>query len=78
MRISNSSTSMSSTLAPRAAASVALGKKMEMLIHMTSDTWDPKTNPDGYINLGVAENVCTVRTVNSSVDRMRMALANAS
>ncbi|KAF4976320.1 hypothetical protein FDECE_18486, partial [Fusarium decemcellulare] len=29
----------------------------ELLLKVLADLWDPKTNPSGYLNLGVAENV---------------------
>ena len=32
--------------------------QMAPLFDIMKDLWDPETNPDGFISLGVAENVC--------------------
>lgn len=45
------------TLADRGLQFAHIGEGMEKYKIILSDPYDPDTNPDGFINMGVAENV---------------------
>lgn len=47
----------SSTLADRGLQFSDIGEVLEKFKIILSDPYDPDTNPDGFINMGVAENV---------------------
>lgn len=40
----------------RAAQLTATGESTELLMSILNNLWDEKTNPDGYVSLGIAEN----------------------
>ena len=46
------------SLADRGLELVPFGKFLDKFKEILQNPYDPDTNPDGFINMGVAENVC--------------------
>ena len=51
-------TNPTSTLSSRGAKLTAMGEGLEKLKKLFANTYDPETNPNGLVNMGVSENVC--------------------
>lgn len=47
-----------SALSDRGAELSAAGGRVETFKAILNDLYDPDTNPGGYVNIGIAENVC--------------------
>ncbi len=56
--------SLSSRGAIRAATG---GRLLDKFKEIFANPYDPETNPDGFVNIGVAENVCSESTETSII-----------
>lgn len=62
----------SSTLSPRGATLAAQPDLRALLTSVNGDLYDPKTNPDGMINLAAAENYCMLPKIAQYISDHRL------